>query len=72
MRLFKGGVLLAALLLFAVTTASAQSMEEKRDKKLAEGWVSKNPWITDYDDALAKSKETGKPIFAYFTRSYSP
>ncbi|MHC4608078.1 MAG: hypothetical protein ACYTAF_14300 [Planctomycetota bacterium] len=51
--------------------AEAQSNEEKRDKKLAEGWLKKAAWITDYEKALEKSKETGKPIFAYFTRSYS-
>jgi predicted methyltransferase len=47
-------------------------LKEKRAAKLAESWVTATPWITDFDAAQAKSKETGKPIFGYFSRSYSP
>jgi hypothetical protein len=62
---------LLALALLAPAVASAQSMEQRRDAKLAEAWLKNAEWITDYDVALAKAKETGKPIFGYFTRSYS-
>jgi hypothetical protein len=63
----------AVLLLGLATAASAQeSMEQKRDKKLASAFLKKAAWITDYDQALAASKKDAKPIFAYFTRSYSP
>ncbi len=49
----------------------AQSNEEKRDAKLAEDWLQNADWLTDYDQAREVSAETGKPIFAYFTRSYA-
>ena len=35
-------------------------------------WLEKAPWILDFDAAKAESKKSGKPIFAYFTRSYAP
>ena len=70
-RLISCVAVLGAGLLLAVP-ASGQSMEEKRDKKLAEPWLKAAPWITDYDLARKTAKEQGKPIFAYFTRSYSP
>ncbi len=28
-------------------------------------------WIFDYEAARAEAKKSGKPIFAYFTRSYA-
>jgi hypothetical protein len=40
-----------------------------RDKKLAEDWFKANDWTSDYDEARKRSKETGKVIFSYFTRS---
>ena len=52
----------------------AQDVEElkaKRDKKLQEDWFTSNPWTSDYDEARKRAKESGKVIFAYFTRSYS-
>lgn len=62
--------LLAVSLLFGFCPRQ-ESNEEKRDKKLAEEWLKKAPWITDYDQAREESKKSGKPIFAYFTRSYA-
>ena len=32
----------------------------------------KAKWTLDYEQALAEAKATGKPVFAYFTRSYAP
>ena len=43
----------------------------KRDAKLQSPFLKNADWITDYDKALAAAKESGKPIFGYFTRSYS-
>ena len=66
---------LLALALLAAAPLSAQSQEElvqRRDDKLAEEWLTKGPWITRYEDALEQAKASGKPIFAYFSRSYSP
>jgi hypothetical protein len=47
-------------------------MVAKYEEKLAEAWFKDGGWTDDYDAARAKAKETGKPIFAYFSRSYSP
>lgn len=65
-------VLAAALVVAIGSTAFGQSLEEKRDKKLASEFLKKASWITDYEKALAESKKSGKPIFGYFSRSYSP
>lgn len=62
------------LCLFATMAsfARAQSMEERKRQKLAEPWLKNADWILDYDKARKESELTGKPIFAYFTRSYAP
>jgi hypothetical protein len=52
--------------------AQEETLEAKRDKKLAEAWLKKADWITDYEKALKASAESGKPVFAYFSRSYAP
>ena len=66
-------LILAAALVAAIgSSAFGQSLEEKRDKKLASEFLNKASWITDYDKALAESKKSGKPIFGYFSRSYAP
>ena len=59
----------------AVALAQGRSQEELKDryeKKIAAEWCTSSDWISDYGAALAKSKETGRPIVAYFTRSYDP
>jgi hypothetical protein len=35
-------------------------------------WFTGGGWITDFALAKEQSKKTGKPIFAYFTRTYAP
>lgn len=63
----------AALLLASAPLAWGQeSNEQKRDKKLKSPFLQKAPWFTDFDKALAESRKSSKPIFGYFTRSYSP
>jgi hypothetical protein len=64
--------LTAALTLAFASAAFGQSLEEKRDKKLASEFLKKAAWFTDYDKAREESKKSGKPIFGYFTRSFSP
>ena len=64
--------LASMLFLGLAAAASAQSLEEKRNKKLASEFLKKAVWFTDYDKAREESKKTGKPIFGYFTRSFSP
>ena len=63
-----------ALILLGVTTSAAQDehLQELLDKKLASAFLKKAAWELGYEAALKKSKESGKPVFAYFTRSYAP
>ena len=74
MRALKLGALSLAFggALLAAAPAQAQSFEDKLEQKLAKEFVSKVKWVTDYDEALKASQESGKQIFAYFTRSYAP
>ena len=51
---------------------TAEDLKARRDAKLAEDWLTKAPWILSFEKAKAVAAETGKPIFAYFTRSYQP
>ncbi len=75
MKSFLAGALLVAfvggLALPALAQDEQETLEQKRDKKLAKEFVKKAPWFTDYDLARAEAKKTGKPIFTYFTRSYA-
>ena len=64
------GVLVAGLAAGAL--AQDMTVEEKYEKKVSESWFVDNGFTDDYDAARAQAKETGKPIFAYFTRSYAP
>lgn len=66
----------ALALLLCAAPALAQGGNEadlraKRAAKVAEAWFTSNPWTDDYDVARQRSKETGKVIFGYFTRSYA-
>lgn len=66
---------LAILILASTPAAFAQDQAElaaKRDKKLQSEFLKLADWITDYDEARTVAADTGKPIFAYFTRSYAP
>ncbi len=67
---------LVAALLAGVAPAqrgqkSQEELVKQREEKLAKPVFKKAPWITDYDEARATAKKEGKPIFAYFTRSYA-
>ncbi|HKS17194.1 MAG TPA: hypothetical protein VJU16_07765 [Planctomycetota bacterium] len=65
----------ALLLLAAAAPARAQddqeTMKENLAHKLEKPFFKAAPWITDYDEAKAAAKKSGKLIFAYFTRSYA-
>jgi len=67
-------VLLPALLLAAALPAVAAppSLEERLAAKLEEPFLKNAAWVLDYDAALARAKESGQPVFGYFTRSYAP
>ena len=57
-------------------TAQRTYDQDKMSANYAEmqthSWYTGGGWITDFEEAKAKSKKTGKPIFAYFTRTYAP
>jgi len=72
LNVLKQAVLASALVAALASAALGQSLEEKRDKKLASEFLKKAAWTTDYDKALEESKKSGKPVFGYFSRSYSP
>lgn len=65
-------ILLAASLALSATLPAQADLIAKRDAKLASQFLSNADWILDYDEAIAVAKKTGKPVFGYFTRSYSP
>ena len=67
-------VALAGVILAATATVglAQDDLQAKYEKKVAESWFTDNGFTDDYDVARAKAAETGKPIFAYFTRSYAP
>ena len=46
-------------------------LQAKYEAKVSESWFKDGGFTDDYETALARSKETGKPIFTYFTRSYA-
>ena len=74
MRISLRPALLLAFLAGLTSPALAEedaTLVQKRDEKLQAEWLKKAAWITDYDKALAEAKASGKPIFAYFTRSYA-
>lgn len=66
---------LLALLFPAFAPAGEPSQDELKKKKeevLKDAFLKKAAWILDYDQALAEAKKTGKPVLAYFSRSYAP
>ena len=75
MRRLTSAALLSTLFLAGLAgPAAAQGkteLEKKLEAKLAEDWFQANDWTADYDEARERARETGKPIFAYFTRSYA-
>ena len=65
---------LLAVASLAVSACGQKSQEElikSREAKLAHEWLELADWNLDYDEARAEAKKTGKPIFAYFSRSYA-
>jgi len=54
------------------TSSYAQTFEDLYQKKLEKDFFKNAAWVLDYDQALAKAKESKKLIFVYFSRSYAP
>ena len=63
---------IALVLALGAPAVAQDALVAKRDAKLAESWVAKSDWITDFDEARETAKKSEKLIFTYFTRSYSP
>lgn len=53
-------------------TDRAAQLAERRATALAKPVFQTLPWHTDFAAAKEQAAATGKLIFAYFTRSYSP
>lgn len=68
----KSLALMGAFATALCAAARAESLEDKLAEKLNKPFVKHIEWITDYDQALDAAKSSGKLIFAYFSRSYSP
>jgi len=48
------------------------TLQKWREAKLAEPWLKKAAWFTDYDQARQAARDGRKLILTYFTRSYAP
>jgi len=68
----KSAIVAAVLMGLAAPAVMAQGLEEKKAEKLKSEFLKKADWILDYDKAREEAKKSGKPIFAVFSRSYSP
>jgi hypothetical protein len=73
----KGSLALLPLVAMLASDLAAQGTYDQEEMKAsfaamqAEPWFTDGAWITDFDTAKQKAAETGKPIFAYFTRTYA-
>ena len=72
---------LRALPLYSLAIALlAQGVDAQRDQDKMRAnfaamqehdWYTGGGWTTSFDAAKIEAKKTGKPIFAYFTRTYA-
>ncbi len=49
-----------------------QKLIARKQAALEQPFLNNAKWITDFAAAKAEAKQTGKPIFAYFSRSFRP
>ena len=65
---------LPILLVLAAMVGAEEDFPEvtKYKKKLTAPFLKKVPWVLDYAAAKKQAKESGKVLFAYFTRSFLP
>ena len=69
------GALGTTLLMPASAQRQQKSPEELRkqyEEKISKDWFKSASWSLDLEDSLARATKEGKPVLAYFTRSYSP
>ena len=62
----------ALLALPAIAQDADEQLKKQYESKLSAAFLKNSAWELDYDAARKQAKESGKPIFAYFTRSYAP
>ena len=85
LKLFASGILIMATLLTLPVVAQERdnsrrmpsrddraALEKRYQRKLRSSFLEKSPWIWSMSDAQRISRGEDKPIFGYFTRSYSP
>ncbi len=72
-------ILTLALLLPGIDLCAQQDAASRQERLIArkqaaleKPFLSNAKWVTDFADAKAEAKQTGKPIFAYFSRSFRP
>jgi len=58
--------------MLAQRTYDQEKMKASYAEMQTHSWFTGGSWITDFDAAKAKARQSGKPIFAYFTRTYAP
>jgi hypothetical protein len=63
--------LLVAAALAAFAQENGDDLQGRRDRKLASEFLKKQGWILEYEKALEVSAQSGRPVFAYFSRSYT-
>ena len=51
---------------------SQEELKASYEEMLHSDWFTGGGWTADFAAAKAEAKKTGKPIFAYFTRTYAP
>ena len=57
--------------LAAQRTYDQEKMAANYAEMQTHSWFKDGGWLTDFDKAKAEAEKTGKPIFAYFTRTYA-
>lgn len=72
LALAAGLLLLPGAPALAQGSAAVDRLQERFDKKSKKDFIKKIAWEQDYDQARKTAAESGKLIFAYFTRSYQP
>ena len=53
-------------------SGAVEKLQERFEKKSKKDFIKNVAWELDYDKARKTAAESGKLIFAYFTRSYAP
>ena len=59
-------------LLLLLGMVQQDDLQDRLDQKLKSAFLENADWTTDFDKAKEKAADSGKVIFAYFTRSYAP